>query len=1054
MAAKIGCSKCNKSSLSLLLLRPSPIANNSAIAPVNSALTGIISAEFASILPSRMPTESHFALRLLRAGYVHVYIPSPPAGVPEWLIFRVTEQADLIPEDSGNFKKKDPSIVCFEPPAKHNGTGLKLLSIPQAHRIPEIWIGFSANLWNKQLRAQNIKRLIKDTSAAKTSVGKPSPVKPSPMQNIKLAGGSTCTFSPTVENLKQQVLECSLKSLVTAGDTDTDFKFSSLVGEPTVKLCDNLIAAAACHPDTKNKQLAVVLSDPVGIATELNSTRIRRAELLKQFIALPENSHPLMSQNATKGIRENILAASNQQSLNEISPLMLKDDAKASTVKTATFYPLTEVKDIAAANEKYKGGDPTAIRMRHAIKMGLLGRFYYPDQKARMTAWAIENARETWEEMSKFYDEEDRQNWTKKFNEEVKQKHYDSIEKHELDWRGAVTDATMKAYFSTHFDEHDPNDPANFHSPGLAFMQEVYHISQPAPITTGKVRDEYMKQITAAASEEDSIVQRALTGNHIAWRTALQKSYTSAGKKVEGNTEETGMEDKVYDILTAYHIPGKLSFMTDGFAFMGLGLATALTTAAISAAAHSPAPAWVFRRLQHFYAVAHGIEYVRAAVARGALHDLAPKVPVIITFTLHGQDALDYRQAREIAGKNTGIGENQLRARITAGEAIQVYCLTDTETVRNLPDQNLVKAAKGGTLGDLKMGPAATIAIQAAKGKTAIFNEAALAAIFLRQQDAARDAVSYIRTAAATPTGQGMTKLVSTLDGRLAMGSLMVQMLGVYYNSGNLNKELNKAEREKDQNKILAAKLNLADSLVGMTGAMAEIYGLVATTASIASVGAHATSLSWRLTSTKVIANFTGVAGGFINFIACNIQRDDAKAKGDDEVATLYQSAAIAFLATAAPAALMIAGTIAEAIVARTATNTVATMVATRLGAAGAGAAVGLTVTGVGFFLLLAGVSLQIAAIMLTPSDLQRWLARSYFGRNRKLLGMGGGRREDSFPLGNWMAEFEGLLKAYGTSLANEEAKRLSKIEKARTGATGGNQTGTAAKDKTMFTQP
>jgi hypothetical protein len=91
-------------------------------------------------------------------------------------------------------------------------------------------------------------------------------------------------------------------------------------------------------------------------------------------------------------------------------------------------------------------------------------------------------------------------------------------------------------------------------------------------------------------------------------------------------------------------------------------------------------------------------------------------------------------------------------------------------------------------------------------------------------------------------------------------------------------------------------------------------------------------------------------------------------------------------------------------------------------------AAVGLTVSGVGLFLLVAGVALQLGAIALTPNPVQKWMRRSYFGQDKLYFfgHFGGGQPDDSFTKG-WQEEFEELLKAFGTSfeqVQKEDAER------------------------------
>ena len=278
------CDTCHKSTLSLLLLRPSPVAK---AAPLKAAGSDSVASDaglMSGLLPARLPTESRFALRLLRAGYVHVYIPAPPPGMKHWLVYRVTGQADLIAEKNPQFGDPAAGIACTR--KIHNPSGPKLLDIPQAHKIPEIWIAYSANLWSDTLRNKN-------------------KANPKAMQKISVAGGAPNTFKPTVDNLKSKVLECALPRLTVAGATDHDFAFNSLVDQ-TGSLATSLEKAAACHAKTKGKELAVVLRDPVGVATELNALRLQRNDIAQQAIAKklaePRNAYALNSSNTLMGL--------------------------------------------------------------------------------------------------------------------------------------------------------------------------------------------------------------------------------------------------------------------------------------------------------------------------------------------------------------------------------------------------------------------------------------------------------------------------------------------------------------------------------------------------------------------------------------------------------------------------------------------------------------------------------------------------------------------------------------------------------------------------------
>jgi len=147
------CKHCNKSSLSLLLLRPSPIALDGRLAPLGSDAVQSSEDLVDELMPSRRPTESRPVLRYLRPGFVHVYIPKPPPRVKQWLVYQVTERAELIAHTEPDFDPATPGKVCRR--IDHNPVGRIALALPQAHLIDEVWLAYSANTWDETLRGRN-----------------------------------------------------------------------------------------------------------------------------------------------------------------------------------------------------------------------------------------------------------------------------------------------------------------------------------------------------------------------------------------------------------------------------------------------------------------------------------------------------------------------------------------------------------------------------------------------------------------------------------------------------------------------------------------------------------------------------------------------------------------------------------------------------------------------------------------------------------------------------------------------------------------------------------
>lgn len=142
-----------------------------------------------------------------------------------------------------------------------------------------------------------------------------------------------------------------------------------------------------------------------------------------------------------------------------------------------------------------------------------------------------------------------------------------------------------------------------------------------------------------------------------------------------------------------------------------------------------------------------------------------------------------------------------------------------------------------------------------------------------------------------------------------------------------------------------------------------------------------------------------------------------------DSNALDYRISSYAFLGTAFTS---LSGTVAvgaEALAQRSIGGIIVRTVATRLGAGAVAGAVGATISGVGLLLLGAGMIYQVRAIAATPQPLQRWLSRSFFGKDPGMFF--DGKRKDMFVRGNWQAELNGLEEAVKEATSGDE-----KIEK------------------------
>lgn len=325
------CTHCQKSSLSLLLLRPSPLAEDPRLRPAGADKVAAGAELVKAFVPAGLK-QSKPVLRLLRAGYVHLYIPS--RDQPEkadkkndksannktdknkgkaWHTWRVTPEGDLLAQTHPFFANASASAVCTR--SGHNTSGFKLIAIPDAHELmgQSIWLAFSANLWSAKLQKQN---------KANRQL----------MVEIKLGEVKAPAFKPTVEALRAQVLECNVSHYQEPMSADRKsecsaqsnllptFPFSSLVWDNgTQHMADTLQKAAAKNKLTQGHELAVVLPDPVGYAAELNALRLMADQRGLQLSTTDQ--HKLQSHFTLAGLSNNV---ADLRAVNNVAPVLSK----------------------------------------------------------------------------------------------------------------------------------------------------------------------------------------------------------------------------------------------------------------------------------------------------------------------------------------------------------------------------------------------------------------------------------------------------------------------------------------------------------------------------------------------------------------------------------------------------------------------------------------------------------------------------------------------------------------------------------------------------------
>jgi hypothetical protein len=975
MSSEIQCNTCNKNSLSILFLRPSAIAKCPELAVKGSDRVTTDATLMNGLLPTILPTQSRFVLRLLRAGYVHIYIENPPNGTKNWLSYRVNEKSDIVTERNDLFSLPESEVMCVR--YEHNAMGLKIINIPQAHKIPEIWVAFSANVWNEKLKTKN----------------KANPVV---MQKISLQKIGQNSFTPNLKNLRAKVLECALGDSAIARSVDQGFPFNSIVAYVD-RLADTLRRSAASHPATEHKEIAVVLRDPVAIAAELNALRLQRNELIKKEIAKPENLHPLNSSRAILGIRQSLIREEDVDSYEQVTPLKTKEAFLKEKWPTGTVWQEVTAADrkillSRAKSENNELSDLLLLPYNGTFKRQDLGRVIYPDNDARAAAWTKEKSEKAWEKFKRYYNEEERVAWVRNFDARMKAMHYDLLELFEQDWRSAADDEITTDYFKNHFDPDKEYKLFDVLNSNERYSQESHYINTPAPLSSGPVLRKYTKILNKSISDKDAIILRAFFGNH-------DGLIQSIGVQLEGTPGKDGMRDKTYDVFKGISelniskpIMASHGWISNALAMYSLGHLGALSGAAFSIIAHEASGsinvAGAMNKLATFSKVQRFMEYA----VQGALKTISPKMPILVTTMIKVDEALEIFEKR--AGQNLGTTKTRIKAHDVGSKKIAISVLTDTDAFK-LANGNLANITHNPASGSIKLSaPSTWEAVADAGGKATILSERDVVRLFQEQAGSAAKLANLVRV-----NGIHTVNVLKTTDARLALGSMIIQTIGIWHSRSLAMKADSRDDLEQ-------AYLGMLDSGLGFMSGALQLWTVSAEATIIRERGAAVAAASLKIGLLKVLANFMGAAGGVLNVVLSMKKSKAEGLLGNSEAKTYHRYSALAFGGTGATSTALTMGAIASSLEARGIGGAVVQTVAARLGGnavIGAVGGVGLTVSGIGLVLLGAGLIFTVSAIVLTPNDLQRWLGRCYFGRDGGVIFSG--KRDDMFVKGDWASE-------------------------------------------------
>lgn len=794
-----------------------------------------------------------------------------------------------------------------------------------------------------------------------------------------------------------------------------------LSDEPPAEVVDwvnTLEMTCEPHPKTRGKQLGLVLADPVAFATELNDLRLRRYSLVLAEMEKPDNVHALNSSNALMGLKSVMLDGN----------LARGWDTVAQVMGGGEFKDIMRVKPNPRGWPEGTRWEPLPDTQENRIKYGYgKGRVVFPDHEERAEAWARRQTEATWSRMTKYYDEQQRAAWVEAFDKHLERAHFKPLELFELDWLSARQSASLKRVFERHYDPSDPSNPNRLHQPGIIYSDEVEAVLTPEPYTRGKALTQWVAELEKDAANPDALLLRALVANQDEIIQLSDQVYALKDAAAMGKHLHDNRNDKLLDLgkgvvqqaaegkmgATAAALSKRFGWLSDALggyatsiAMSVTGAAAALTdpkTASVIAAgasglAHLPmdsaAGRTLLRKVQSIQMVRQTLDMALQGVVQGG----GLRTPVLIHRSMPIDEAMDLLRGRSDA--DMGLSRNQLKRLKHGGQKnITMSVLTDNKTLAELGGDTKVLVEQGS--GDIKLGGASRAQQAGAAAATIIVNEEKFIELYRAQSRAVARASAGIGEAFS-----GAKAAMCSLDGRLALGVIIINAAGVMNNLNNL-------ENAKDAIEVRNAWYGMADASAGVTGGLLELSGVVAKAAMEARsrapvVVAESAALSYLAAS----AYFMGAIAGVVNGVSALAKREDAKRRGDDAIAKLYFASSMAFFGMSSAYLVLTGGAIADRMVAKGVGGAVARGIAMRFGAEGTAALFGVSVSGWGLILLGAGLIFEVGAILMTPTPLQNWIRRTYFGT--------GGGDGDPFAKGDWPSEYSALMETLNVAAESD----------------------------------
>lgn len=964
------CKICDhKRGLSILLVRPSAIASDAEFAPAEAER---LETHEPSVKALGLPAlqKSRYALRMLRrGGFVHIfYTKQAPHILNRWQVYRVQGNGALIPESQVAWAAK-PDFACRMRESHPNDVRTVCIQFPrhgQADTGP-VWIGFSMNWWDDAMRKK-----------VEAHPGAAGMVRIDPMADL---GGVPHAFKADTELIHKHVADFALRSMshggikkginFTEGGVASATPFYGGTDDETYRGAARLVAVmqkqAAQHEQTRGKEFVLVVPDPVGLAADLNGIRIAREKASQQkWASTPDWVRSEACHTLLEGMRKSITLAGVIQS---------QEWGTAASEKQ-----WRSIKDRGVPYEWTP--DPRGVHAEDGSRAGHM-KPIGPDARTigkRLDRRGVTLGALHWEKITDQLDMGRYKAWPAK-RAGIEKQLAEALAPYEADWLKVLDSNALRDYFKLHFNEDASSEMTARTSPGFIYASESHIAHFPQPYThqhterwTGLILDPDI-------AEPRAIALRGFFGNQ---RSVIQKvrailignADRSATPAKDGQGEIGDIRDKTYDVLKGLitHDMGKrlnwlhprlMALSAGGMAASAAGVFQLMAMAA----GKSPAPKSGSLRkyeamLPALSAAQRQLELVCESTRPGG--DKSALSTVVLLKTRVSSDTAMRILSGYVPKKSPTII-------VAHGDTVELQVLTDVKTALDVREGRLkAEHIPGQRVGVAPTGGPAARSLEDL------------------QLQMARLQVNHALTpddVAEVMRRQSMVKELNltSIDGRLAVGAMIVQFLGLYQAVPQMLAELGKSQR--DQAKLVESTLSVVDGMSGFIGATLERMAAAHKAALVVKDGGeHLVEASGRLAAYRVGAALFGMLSGAIMAYSMNQKADGARNEGDRRAAQSY------LLSSVMGGGLVLTSgiTAADAITKGTVTRAIgkhvllrlAGVVATEAAVAGAAATVVSIVSGVGLALLVAGVAAYVYAVVTERDSYMRWAGRCYFGKD------------------------------------------------------------------------